>query len=810
MDALNSKEACLSWAVEAKAKELTDVEFCYVLDELHYYKSLASPDSNIRLGAADGVWISDTLVDAETTEKLKEYVAILENIPDYQKDWCPRSKSCVLNLIDPSLHSLVYSRSRLCRQSSSSAQASLTSSMPIEFPGSLGRWREMLSEASGSESAYYLPPALPREEESDSEESAHDYDSDNDSNGSASSEQSASSSSSSSLEESDTDEQYGPYTSLNFCWLPSEFRVDDNGAVTIESYVNNLHPVKHAVLYPIIASIFSKFLPLLEQVVTDLVHPRKPGVKLCLYECYKHDSLEPECYGRPNLDYYEELRCWKEDASYVDPQPKPFVAPKRPISPYKLRGRRLQAIVKMDSIELSLKNLSYSDECWKVVGLANERIIATGVFFYDVSNIAPCSLQFREALYAKHYPQDNFEYYAMCFANGLSIEYGDKTHKVSQELGGVDIYDGQCLVFPNTLQYKMPKFTRVDATKPGHCKMLTFYFVDPSTRIPSTEIVPPQQVEWWFEEVRSCEPFRSLPLLIVDKILNILDDEAPDHILSLDDALDFRDDMVSEVLYPQAEASSEIFESNFSFAYEESEWKMCPRCNVEIETQEHYFACTASRLILGPGGTAVEPEAQSTPRGRLSTGQAMTPRADRWTMVRPLGLSATAEFANANEGVEEIDKESNGPVAKWIEQEAKARTACVLIPRQWRRETAEVIVREMAQYGEKGRDWASRSLASDKELKSVVQWQQILRKVAIRERWAHEYQEHWLPRNDAQISKEEASTIRPKKRRALMRQPRPPDVERDDGTPVHPKETEARRLAEYKKLCHVLIDDWRC
>ncbi|KAJ2049478.1 hypothetical protein GGI08_005732 [Coemansia sp. S2] len=111
----------------------------------------------------------------------------------------------------------------------------------------------------------------------------------------------------------------------------------------------------------------------------------------------------------------------------------------------------------------------------------------------------------------------------------------------------------------------MPKFTRIDATKPGHCKMLTFYFVDPSTRIPSTEIVPPQQVEWWFEEVRSCEPFRSLPLAIVDKILNILDDEAPDHILSLDDALDFRDDMVSEVLYLQAEASSEIFESDFSF-----------------------------------------------------------------------------------------------------------------------------------------------------------------------------------------------------------------------------------------------------
>ncbi|KAJ2113263.1 hypothetical protein IW146_003997 [Coemansia sp. RSA 922] len=41
IEALNSKENCLSWVVEAKAKELTDVEFCYVLDELRYYKSLS-------------------------------------------------------------------------------------------------------------------------------------------------------------------------------------------------------------------------------------------------------------------------------------------------------------------------------------------------------------------------------------------------------------------------------------------------------------------------------------------------------------------------------------------------------------------------------------------------------------------------------------------------------------------------------------------------------------------------------------------------------------------------------------------------
>ncbi|KAJ2348318.1 hypothetical protein GGH92_002869 [Coemansia sp. RSA 2673] len=499
IEALNSKETCLSWSVEAKAKELTDVEFCYVLDELHYYK----------LSAADGVWISDTLIDAKIIKRLREHATILENVPDHQKDWHPDSQPRVLNLIDPSLYLLVYCQSRLCRQSSSSAQALLMSDKLVECPRSLCRWRKILSDASGSGPTCYLLPALPREENSNSEESVYDYDLDNDSDGSASSKQ-------------NTDEQYGSYTSPNFCWLPSEFRVDDNGTITIKSYINNLHPVKHAALYPIITSIFSKFLPLLEQVVTDLVHPRKPGVELNPYECYEYERPEPEPKsGRwAYLEYLDELQAWKEDASYVDPQPKPFVVPKRPISPYRLRGRRLQAIVKLSSIELTPEAPSYSRKDWSVVGLVNERIIGTGMLFYDVANIAPSSLTFREALRAKHYPSDRFEYYAMCFANGLNIEYGDGAHDVSQELGDVDIYNEQCVVFPNNIQYQMSELTLEDATKPGHCKMLTFYFVDPSTRIPSTEIVPPQQKDWWIEDILSSEPFRSLPLLVMDGIMD--------------------------------------------------------------------------------------------------------------------------------------------------------------------------------------------------------------------------------------------------------------------------------------------------
>ncbi|KAJ2870255.1 hypothetical protein GGH93_005707 [Coemansia aciculifera] len=50
--------------------------------------------------------------------------------------------------------------------------------------------------------------------------------------------------------------------------------------------------------------------------------------------------------------------------------------------------------------------------------------------------------------------------------------------------------------------------------------MLTFYFVDPSTRIPSTELVPPQQQDWWIDDVLPSEPRRNLPHLVVDDIMN--------------------------------------------------------------------------------------------------------------------------------------------------------------------------------------------------------------------------------------------------------------------------------------------------
>ncbi|KAJ2090071.1 hypothetical protein GGI09_006187, partial [Coemansia sp. S100] len=475
IDSLNDADTRACWTAEAKVKGLTDVEFAYVLDELAYYASLNPSDSNVRISEADGVWFSDTLIDDKTTIELKDYVTILESIPGRQKDWYPKDWSRVLNLVDPSLYPLIYSRSKLCRQTSTSPQAALKLEKLGEFPGSLEGWHNALNVADDRESDYYLP-------------TGH--------------------------------EGYCTYSSDNFSWLPSEFRIDDNGAVTIESYINNLHPVKHAAMYPIIASVFSKFLPLLEQAVTDLVHPLQSRVKLDRDKYYKSD--EP-LIDSDDDDYYEEIILWRRRATFVHPQPEPFVAPARPVIPYKLHGRRLQAIVKMANIELTSEKPIYGGEDWSVVGLANERIIATGVFFYDVANIAPASLRFREALSSLDIEIEGYDIESIVKAYGIEQDQLGEEDTVSQELGSVDVKGGRCVVFPNIHQYKFPELKLADNTMCGHCKMLTFYFVDPSTRIPSTEIVPPQQQDWSFEGILESEPFCRLPQLVVDGIMDKVD-----------------------------------------------------------------------------------------------------------------------------------------------------------------------------------------------------------------------------------------------------------------------------------------------
>ncbi|KAJ1644474.1 hypothetical protein LPJ64_003840, partial [Coemansia asiatica] len=198
--------------------------------------------------------------------------------------------------------------------------------------------------------------------------------------------------------------------------------------------------------------------------------------------------------------------------------------------------------------------------------LANERIIATGIYYYDVENITENELDFRERV------DEEDIYYEQSDERGLDLAYGmftrmreegeednDYEIPISQEIGGIRSKKGRCLVFPNIYQHQVSGFELADKTKPGHRKILAFFFIDPSTRIPSTEIVPPQQQEWWAERAMETNPLADLPLIIKRGIL-----EKVKYPISLKDAKKLRLELMDE-RSSQNPTINEYFRPDFNF-----------------------------------------------------------------------------------------------------------------------------------------------------------------------------------------------------------------------------------------------------
>ncbi|EGF79876.1 hypothetical protein BATDEDRAFT_30120 [Batrachochytrium dendrobatidis JAM81] len=73
----------------------------------------------------------------------------------------------------------------------------------------------------------------------------------------------------------------------------------------------------------------------------------------------------------------------------------------------------------------------------------------------------------------------------------------DRESPRNQYIGSLEVPNGRCAVYPNRYQHKEQSFELADPTQPGHCKILTFFVVNPSCRIVSTAHVAPQQPQWY-------------------------------------------------------------------------------------------------------------------------------------------------------------------------------------------------------------------------------------------------------------------------------------------------------------------------
>ncbi|KAJ2189683.1 hypothetical protein IW139_001497 [Coemansia sp. RSA 353] len=490
------------WAVDiAEQFELTERDVAYVLAELEYYVVLQTKAAaNITHSSVDMVWTAaKSFAKNELAENLNHHSKALEHSLRRDKAWarhyleqsCNEKTARTVVLLDPSLYPLMYDTSQVLAQPIDSLEDALNLSTRGVAPKSFEQWVEAVTAINDTMDRLAIVNSH-REIDIDI------------------------------MVPTCCDSQQWPQPKHG-CWLPTEFAIDSDGIARALSYINNLHPVWHTAMYTYIEQAFTMFVPLLEQVLTDLVHLRELRVPVDVTKCVTFDSPHPEELDLGLRRFYLPIETsmtwdeWAEGIEYTEPEPTPFVMPRRPFTPYALRNTCVQAAVKMSTIEIPQGCSEYSECMWQAAG-NDECIIATGVYFYDVTNIDHIEMQFRESVKCS----------VECSGNkkeALRLVYGDgqrnHTHgmyKYPNVPRSLNITNAKLVCIPNIYQHKIMLRLK-DAADSGHVKMLVFYFVNPAARILSTKVVPPQQQSWWAERVFSTLPLCSLPYEIVENIL---------------------------------------------------------------------------------------------------------------------------------------------------------------------------------------------------------------------------------------------------------------------------------------------------
>ena len=326
--------------------------------------------------------------------------------------------------------------------------------------------------------------------------------------------------------------------------------------------------VEHAALYPVLEGVCELFLPMWERVLSALKNPPPQRVPVTsdwyeppaeIAEAVKaarkaaraerkakekaeakaakekaaaaggagagaaaaaaeEEEEEEEDEDDDDDDDEEEDDDWYENRPIYMPnveadfQAPPVVSAEKAV---KLAGRKLQVIVKLANIELTPANPKYKGGSWHVEGMLNERIVASGIYYFHSDNITESRLAFRQACKEPVYVQGD--------DRGVEAVYGLTSEgSLSQDLGSLLTKADRMIAFPNVLQHQVQPFELEDASKPGSRKILVFFLCDPSAPVVSTATVPPQQLSWFHTAAYSTvrQAFREATPLI-DDLTNI-------------------------------------------------------------------------------------------------------------------------------------------------------------------------------------------------------------------------------------------------------------------------------------------------
>ncbi|KAK0389036.1 hypothetical protein NLU13_2612 [Sarocladium strictum] len=361
--------------------------------------------------------------------------------------------------------------------------------------------------------------------------------------------------------------------SNSFQWLPCDVGISSDGKATIESYINNLHPVHHADLYPIIEKLIEKSLPAWDMVYSwpsKLECQRLQTMDAC-FECTADGADEETGEVILTPRRLKDMEWFKQTHKVDMPEPDPTGTPLQfDSSDYLTSGffdgaQRIQVIVKLANIHLTPENPSYEGGSWHVEGMLNEHICATALYYYDSDNISDSHLSFRTRSNAEElnadleYEQSQWQGIERLFA--IKARDGGGSLSTVQELGRVLTRSGRALFFPNVYQHRVSPFKLEDPTRPGHRKILALFLVDPAIPVISTANVGPQQRHWWAEdEALTSKLLSKLPVelrgMVTDEVRQLMD---------LEEAKRVRLELMKERTTGQKDLNQAIEGDDFNF-----------------------------------------------------------------------------------------------------------------------------------------------------------------------------------------------------------------------------------------------------
>ncbi|KAF8192397.1 hypothetical protein K438DRAFT_1762395 [Mycena galopus ATCC 62051] len=427
--------------------------------------------------------------------RLKAAVSLLENVPDAEMDWHPGSDGKVLDLVHPSLYCIVYGRTHAYLSGKPRIPSNLRQ---VDPPPNTAAKAFMLSETS--------------------------------------------------------------------CWMPSDFTVHEDGSVKLVSpYINNIHPTRHRTLYPIIEEILTGFIPMWERVLGDIdrENNREPFVnsgRLGEIGCVWGTKGEPWPKNDPDSDDDKEefLDEFFADAKKVFPEANSYTGQlEAQFSPLSLRGRNIQCIVKLANIQLTPETPQYHGGSWHIEGMVNERIVASGIYYYDEENIGQSTLSFRVPTAEPGYHDQGSLYFLRRLQMRRILVWNSP---VTQQ--------GRALAWPNLFQHRVSPFQLSDSSKPGHRKILAIFLVDPTIDpIVSATDIPPQQAEWATDALEEAlaDPTSNLAKL-PRELADMVKERLPTTLVTLEEAKEYRLRLMKE---------RTVFETDHSLIAYNQTFNMC-------------------------------------------------------------------------------------------------------------------------------------------------------------------------------------------------------------------------------------------